>query len=50
MDLDIVTGNCDIKLDVWRYFMIVFGVTGAKSWDLTAKEYRYASLNDGDTF
>jgi hypothetical protein len=29
--------------------MIVFGITGVKSFDPTAKEYRYASLN-GDTF
>jgi len=40
MDLEEVTGNCEIKLDVWRFFMMVFGITGVKSLDPTTKEYR----------
>lgn len=39
MDLAEVTGNCEIKLDVQRYFMMVFSITGVKSLDPTAKEY-----------
>jgi hypothetical protein len=40
MDLEEVTGNCEIKLDVWRYFMMDFGITGVKSLDPTTKEYQ----------
>ena len=40
MEMEEVDGNCEIKLDVQRYFMMVFGITGVKTLDPTAKEYR----------
>lgn len=40
MEKEEVNGNCEIKVDVQRYFMMVFGITGVKSLDPTAKEYR----------
>jgi len=43
MDLEGMAGNCEIKLDVWRYFMMVFDLTGVKSLDSTAKNTETSS-------